>query len=89
VLSRTGVGECTCPPKRSLGERYSAALQSDPLKTKTATSLILRGISAIISKYYASGGVMTSDIFITALRMAALSVRHGSLCLFLQAHRLL
>lgn len=66
-------GECRCPPQRSLGERYSAALQSDPLKTKTATSFILSGISAIISKYYQSGGVITQDIFLTALRMAALS----------------
>ena len=67
-------GECRCPPKRSLGERYSAALLSDPLKTKTATSFILSGISAIISKYYSNGCVMTPDIYLTALRMAALSV---------------
>ena len=30
--------QCRCPPKKSLGERYSEALTTDPLKTKTTTA---------------------------------------------------
>jgi hypothetical protein len=66
-------GNCRCPPKKSLGERYSQALLEHPIKTKTITSFILSGISGLISKYYSNGGVINADMLVTALQMAALS----------------
>mmetsp|Transcript_66009 Transcript_66009/g.113466 ORF Transcript_66009/g.113466 Transcript_66009/m.113466 type:complete len:222 (+) Transcript_66009:24-689(+) len=66
-------GTCRSPPKRSMGERYTDALKSNPLKTKAATAFILSGISAVISKMQNNGWKIDADVLTTAFQMALMS----------------